>query len=91
MLVRRVGMKGGLIGGAARVPPREGNGKAALHVKVLGCRYVTLGDLTEDDARAEGCTSLAEYRKSWERFTRTKWDPGARVVVITFEPVEPHA
>jgi hypothetical protein len=61
--------------------------EAALHVKVTRLRYTRLGDLTEAAARAESCASLAEYRESWEHFTKTKWDPKARVVVVRFEHV----
>jgi len=59
----------------------------ALRIRVVECRRCQLGDLTEEDARAEGCASLAAYRESWERFTRQTWDSRTRIVVVRFQYV----
>ncbi|AGB35990.1 ASCH domain-containing protein [Natronococcus occultus] len=49
----------------------------------------TLGDLTDEDARAEGMDDLEAYRKLLERaHDDFEWDDDSEVVRHQFEPVE---
>ncbi|MFC4246441.1 ASCH domain-containing protein [Natribaculum luteum] len=46
----------------------------------------TLGDLTDDDARAEGMSGLEEYRQVLERaHDNFEWDDDSDVVLHRFE------
>jgi hypothetical protein len=48
---------------------------------------VRLGDLTEEDARAEGGYTLAEFRDLW-RESYGAWNPDELVTVIRFRVVD---
>jgi len=47
-----------------------------------------LGELTDEDARAEGSPNLAAYRERIERTHDTEWDDDSEVVLHEFEPVD---
>ena len=47
-----------------------------------------LGELTDEDARAEGSPNLAAYRERIERTHDTEWDDDNEVVLHEFEPVD---
>ena len=46
-----------------------------------------LGELTDEDARAEGSPNLAAYKERIERTHDTEWDDDTEVVLHEFEPV----
>lgn len=47
-----------------------------------------LGEMTEDDAAAEGGYTLPEFRDVWERINGDgSWNPDQEVVVVEFEYV----
>lgn len=46
-----------------------------------------LGAMTEQDAWAEGCESLADYRALWEQINGA-WDDNQHVCVITFRSLQ---
>lgn len=59
--------------------PREASVRAC-YIRVLGIREGTLGDATDQDARAEGWRSRVELMDAWD------WAPGMTPVwVMTFE------
>ncbi|WP_254543241.1 ASCH domain-containing protein [Halomarina pelagica] len=55
--------------------------------EVTAVEHRTLGDLTDEDARAEGSEDLAAYRERMERVHRDRfeWDDEAEVVRHRFE------
>lgn len=57
---------------------------AKLRVKYV--RRQRLGDVTEEDAKKEGCSSLEEFREVWRRVYGS-WDPDEEVYVVGFEVV----
>ncbi|MHA1595821.1 MAG: ASCH domain-containing protein [Candidatus Baldrarchaeia archaeon] len=46
-----------------------------------------LGEMTEEDAKKEGCESLEEFKRVWERVTGEKWNPDEEVWVVEFSVV----
>ncbi|RLF26479.1 MAG: hypothetical protein DRN14_06780, partial [Thermoplasmata archaeon] len=52
-------------------------------IQVTDIRKEKLGDITEEDAKREGCSSVAEFRKVWEEI-HGKWDPEQEIYVIEF-------
>jgi hypothetical protein len=64
-------------------------GKAVDHVKI-GMRFEQrLGDMTEKQARAEGFSSLEEFRKEWEVITKQPWNPDQVVTAYGFDYLPP--
>lgn len=53
-------------------------------LKIVYVRKQRLGDMTEDDARKEGCRSLEEFKRVWRR-VYGHWDPSEEVYVIGFK------
>lgn len=53
------------------------------HLRILKLWRQKLGDMTEEDAHAEGCQTLAEYREVWERINGS-WDPSLEVYAVRF-------
>ncbi|MXV62601.1 ASCH domain-containing protein [Natronorubrum sp. JWXQ-INN-674] len=47
-----------------------------------------LGDLTDEDARAEGSPDLEAYKRRIERTHDTEWDDENTAFLHRFEPVE---
>jgi hypothetical protein len=57
--------------------------------EVTEISHRTLGDLTDEDARAEGSEDLEAYKRRLERVhSEFEWDPDSDVVKHAFEPVE---
>ncbi|WP_224449661.1 ASCH domain-containing protein [Haloprofundus salilacus] len=57
--------------------------------EVVAVETRTLGDLTEEDARAEGSENLDAYRERLEQAHEDfEWDDDTEVVRHCFEPVE---
>jgi hypothetical protein len=46
-----------------------------------------LGDLTDEDARAEGSSDLEAYKRRIERTHGTEWDDENTAFLHRFEPV----
>jgi len=57
-------------------------------LKVTGVREHELGSMTEEDAAAEGYSSLDEFVEVW-REIHGGYDPSAKVWAISFELVRP--
>lgn len=55
-------------------------------VRIASTRMVRLGLMTEDEARREGCESLAHFISVWEAINR-EYDPQMRVWRVEFQPV----
>lgn len=47
-----------------------------------------LGELTDEDARAEGSPNLEAYKERIERTHDTEWDDDTEVVLHEFEPAD---
>lgn len=47
-----------------------------------------LGEITDEDARAEGSPDLAAYKQRIERTHGTEWDDDRTAVLHQFEPVD---
>ena len=56
--------------------------------EVTTVREEQLGDLTDEDARAEGSENLAAYKKRIERTHDTTWDETSTTVLHKFEQVD---
>jgi hypothetical protein len=57
--------------------------------EVTAVEHRTLGDLTDEDARAEGSENLEAYKRRLERVhDEFEWDDDSEVVRHGFEPVE---
>lgn len=61
-------------------------GKPFAHIKVLAVDQVRLGDISEEDARAEGAAGVEEFIKTWLRIHGI-WNPDQRVWRVEFEVV----
>lgn len=64
-----------------------GRGDRFARLKVKYIRRQRLGEVTEEDARREGCSSLEEFKEVWTRIYGS-WDPCEEVYVVSFEVVE---
>ena len=53
-------------------------------IQVTNIRKEKLGDITEEDAKKEGCSSVAEFKKVWKEIYG-KWNPEQEVYVIEFK------
>jgi len=59
-------------------------------VEIVSIRRELLQNITEEDARAEGVASVAEYRALWDSINDrkgTRWDDNPLVWVISFKLV----
>jgi hypothetical protein len=59
-------------------------GKAKDHIKIDRRYEQRLGDVTEDQAVAEGFQSLAEFKEEWIKITRQPWNPDQVVTAYEF-------
>ena len=57
-------------------------------VEILDVYEQPLGDMTEEDARAEGGYTLAEYARIWEIINKAPPNPLQEVFVVEMECVE---
>jgi len=55
-------------------------------IKVTGLRKERLGDITPEDAQAEGGYTVEEFKKVWQRIIG-EWDPEQEVWVVEFEVI----
>jgi len=62
-------------------------GKPFAHIKVLAVDQVRLGDITEEDARAEGAESVEDFIEAWLNIHRV-WNPNWMVWRVKFEVVK---
>ncbi|MEM2972508.1 MAG: ASCH domain-containing protein, partial [Candidatus Bathyarchaeia archaeon] len=53
------------------------------YIKIISVQTERLGDITEEDAKAEGFENLAEFQKTWKQIYG-EWNPNALVTVYTF-------
>lgn len=56
-------------------------------IRILDVRRELLGNITEDDARAEGGYSISEYIEVWREINGV-FDPDQLVYVVDFEVVK---
>ncbi|OVE83391.1 ASCH domain-containing protein [Natronolimnobius baerhuensis] len=55
--------------------------------KVVEVREERLGELTDEDARAEGSSDLESYKRRIERTHDLEWDDNRTAVLHRFEPI----
>ncbi len=63
-------------------------GKAKDHIKINRRYEQKLGDMTEEQAKAEGFQSLEEFQKEWDAITKQPWNPEQFVTVYEFTLIE---
>lgn len=66
-------------------------GKAKDHIKINRRYEQKLGDVTEEQAKAEGFQSLAEFKEEWVTITKQPWNPEQVVTAYEFELIIRHS
>jgi len=56
--------------------------------ELVEVRERLLGDITDEDARAEGSPDLGAYKRRIEESHDTEWDDGSTAFLHDFEPVD---
>lgn len=84
---RRLGKKRWIEGHVYPVK-RDYYSKPSCHVRVLKVFEDRLGNMTAEDAKAEGYSSLDSYKAVWERIWKQPWNPDTLVWVIEFRLVQ---
>lgn len=78
----RLGAKRWELGGVHGI--QRGNyGTIVAHVRIVGLARIRLGNLTEDDARAEGFSSLELLKRHWRK-VYGKWERDLEVWDVRF-------
>jgi len=62
-------------------------GKAKDYIKIDRRYEQRLGDMTEEQAKAEGFQNLAEFKRGWEEITKQPWNPDQTVTAYEFHLV----
>lgn len=74
------------------IVPKRGAAGIGRKIRLTAIRCEHLHDITEQDARAEGVASVAEYKALWESINgkskATRWDANPEVWVLEFELVK---
>ncbi|MBO8160600.1 MAG: ASCH domain-containing protein [Thermosipho sp. (in: Bacteria)] len=85
---RRTGKKRWKVGSIhqAKLNFKKGSKPFAL-LKIISVRQERLGDISEDDAKAEGYSSIQEYKEAFKRIYGF-WEPDLMVWVVDFEVVQ---
>ncbi|MCW4024943.1 MAG: ASCH domain-containing protein [Candidatus Bathyarchaeota archaeon] len=58
--------------------------KAKDHIKINKRYEQKLGDITEEQAKAEGFQNLQEFKEEWEKITKQPWNPTQIVTAYEF-------
>ncbi|MBT0160641.1 ASCH domain-containing protein [Candidatus Bathyarchaeota archaeon A05DMB-2] len=61
-------------------------GRAAAYIKITRKWRQRLGDVTEQEAKAEGFNSLEEFQQAWKAINGS-WNPDQTVTAYEFELV----
>ena len=64
------------------------NQKAKDHIKINKRYEQKLGDMAEEDAKAEGFENLDEFKKEWEKITKQPWNPEQTVTAYKFQLIK---
>lgn len=76
------------VGGTYAVQSRRYQPRSECIIIACTNRYTQrLGDMTEENARAEGGYTLAQFKALWERINRVPWDDNQIVHVVVFQRV----
>jgi N4-acetylcytidine amidohydrolase len=59
--------------------------KAKTHIKINKKYKQKLGDVTEQQAKAEGFQNLTEFKAEWVKITKHPWNPDQLVTAYEFE------
>jgi hypothetical protein len=60
------------------------SGKAKDHIRIDRRYEQRLGDVTEEQAIAEGFQSLSEFKEEWSKITKQSWNPDQVVTAYEF-------
>jgi hypothetical protein len=71
------------VGQVFTINPGRGKSRVA-EAKVTAVYSQPLGQMTEKDAKLEGCISLKHFREVWKGLNRV-WNPSEKVWVVEFE------
>ncbi len=58
------------------------------YIKITAKREITLGELTEEDAKREGFETLEEFKEYWTSILRLPWNVNEKYYAYKFEIVE---
>ena len=62
--------------------------RAKDHIKINKRYEQKLGDMTEEEAKAEGFQNLVEFKKEWEKITKQPWNPEQTVTAYEFQLIK---
>lgn len=63
-------------------------GKVKDNIKINSRYEQKLGEVTEEQAIAEGFDNLEDFKKEWVAITKKPWDPEEVVTVYEFEMIK---
>ena len=63
------------------------NAECDAWIRVTGRYTQFLGEMTEENAKAEGGYTLEQFKKIWPKYSGKEWDDNELVYVIEFEYV----